>query len=50
MFRKRLNPFEFRAGIQSSMLVSIVRGVGLNPFEFRAGIQSAADGVPAYSK
>ena len=37
-----LNPFEFRAGIQSVEGMMNAQGLyRLNPFEFRAGIQSS---------
>ena len=38
MLRKRLNPFEFRAGIYLKKSKQWRRSLRLNPFEFRAGI------------
>ena len=39
MTHLRLNPFEFRAGIQRLSVRWPITPAGLNPFEFRAGIQ-----------
>ncbi len=36
---RRLNPFEFRAGLKPGLLVRYTSDCGLNPFEFRAGLK-----------
>ena len=41
-----LNPFEFRASIQSSDRLTQARAACLNPFEFRASIQLARRKFP----
>ena len=39
----RLNPFEFRAGLEQTLTSSFIFQLqGLNPFEFRAGLERPA--------
>ena len=37
----RLNPFEFRAGLEPSSPTTLPKPRRLNPFEFRAGLERA---------